>query len=733
MGNFKRSSLILFLFSLAFVSYGQNQRFTSLTTTVGITNAGSLVSTGKVWLGSNVFMQLLSPSRVLIVDAAGNLTNATITIVELSRLSGLDSPIVTRTELSSSNFTFGIRMANDILNSLLQTTNPAVIKTLSGGANVTITDQGTNLVIAASGGAAGDSVLVDGANTTDPNFDDGGSINFQHSAGTITAYIKSGVVNNTNLADMVANTFKMRATGTGAPIDGTPAQALAALESGGVDLITSTELATPTIISFVNALHTHLDAANGGTLNASAIAAGTVATARLGSGTANSSTFLRGDNTWAAPGGSGAGFPLAADADANNFAIANLTTLHVKNGFLRGYTNISGVSPKLVMDGPGMSYWIPTNSTILDVVPLNSTNAVFHLMSITMTGAVHNQTISNTLAFGDEPIVLLPNRENLLLFMWDPVAQTNKVKSYQSLTNAVTGTGATVLSDSPSVTNATLVTPTIASFANAGHTHQNAAGGGTLDAAAIAAGTLGSARLGSGTADDNAFLRGDSTWVRSTTDGQVLRLAAGVLGFGALDLADSDAVTGSLPDASIPNNITIDLATLATTATTANSGDSATSFFPSGTIEDARLPATMDSKNLTASTAPTAPAGDQDTTLANTEFVRRIGNVPLLTILTNSYAEFNVFWNLATNKMQMLIATNDFTLIPTNMAAGQQSSLTIFNITATNITIAHTAGVRFFGSGVSNVVDAGKFMKIAADSITDSITNVSLATAKQKN
>lgn len=57
--------------------------------------------------------------------------------------------------------------------------------------------------------------------------------------------------------------------------------------------------------------------------------------------------------------------------------------------------------------------------------------------------------------------------------------------------SAKTGTGSTVvMSASPTIT-----TPTIADFSSAGHNHQSAAGGGTLDTAAIGSGTMATARI----------------------------------------------------------------------------------------------------------------------------------------------------------------------------------------------------------------------------------------------
>lgn len=107
-----------------------------------------------------------------------------------------------------------------------------------------------------------------------------------------------------------------------------------------------------------------------------------------------------------------------------------------------------------------------------------------------------------------------------------------------------------------------------------------------------------------------------------------------VSGSGATWNVDSGAVafselSGAATDAQVPNNITVDL------ATTANAGDSATAFFPSGTIEDARIDGSAESDEitgltdaqisdtLTASTSTTAAANTNTTAIATTAFVQQ--------------------------------------------------------------------------------------------------------------
>lgn len=105
-----------------------------------------------------------------------------------------------------------------------------------------------------------------------------------------------------------------------------------------------------------------------------------------------------------------------------------------------------------------------------------------------------------------------------------------------------TGTGLLVFGTSPLLT-----TPQIGDFSNANHDHQDAAGGGTLDASAIASGTIATARLGSGTANSTTFLRGDGAWEPppggsspTTTQGDVIVRGAAVderLAIGRVDQA----------------------------------------------------------------------------------------------------------------------------------------------------------------------------------------------------
>lgn len=125
-----------------------------------------------------------------------------------------------------------------------------------------------------------------------------------------------------------------------------------------------------------------------------------------------------------------------------------------------------------------------------------------------------------------------------------------------------------------------------------------------------------------------------------------------------------------------------------------------------------------------------APIQLKGTTIADSTIVHN--GADQFKILTNAYSGFNVFLNLATNTMQFLSVTNNLTLILTNQNVGQKISFTMFNPTTTNVTIVLPA-VQIYGSGISNVVAAGKRLKTAWESQDTAVTNVSAAFAQQKN
>jgi hypothetical protein len=131
----------------------------------------------------------------------------------------------------------------------------------------------------------------------------------------------------------------------------------------------------------------------------------------------------------------------------------------------------------------------------------------------------------------------------------DHVATANRVFTLPDVTGNVavlptvatteTGTGDIVRATSP-----TIVTPTIGSFANATHSHLNAAGGGTLDGAAIAAGTITIARLPVGTA--NQLLKTNA----AASSQENATLSVGTAGTDFAVAMGVGTITLNLPDAS---------------------------------------------------------------------------------------------------------------------------------------------------------------------------------------
>jgi hypothetical protein len=150
-----------------------------------------------------------------------------------------------------------------------------------------------------------------------------------------------------------------------------------------------------------------------------------------------------------------AALEAASSGGSSNMPVAALGTLFVTNRLARGATNLVTDTPAWRLDGPGYAWMSLTGNTMINIVApaADTTFTTEGLLELVTTGAPPASVIlSNAIAMNT--LVLRPGTNNLFRVLWN---RTNVlVWSLQDLT---TGSGAVVLSNAPTIVNATLVTP----------------------------------------------------------------------------------------------------------------------------------------------------------------------------------------------------------------------------------------------------------------------------------
>lgn len=416
--------------------------------TASATNRGALSSAD--WTTFNAKQSSLTFTSPLVNTAGTVALNLPMTIGQggtgqITQTAGFDalSPLTTAGDLIAYNGTNNIRFPIGT-NGYCLTVNTAQASKLSWAPCAT-----------------GGSGTVTSIGTTSPIT--GGTITSTGTIGCATCGVTSSGLNQFSVTSSAQfATVISDETGTGLLVFGT-----------------SPTITTPTIASFVNATHDHSAAAGGGQLTTTALSSsavegnGTKVQLFTGStpATDDCAKFDANHNLVTAGGACGTSggtiSALTGDVSATGAGSVAATVNNVPSGAtMGGYVGATAiVAPGTPSAGVGRIY---VDSTSKNIAVKDDAGVVKHGIQ-TDTGSANNFLT----AVSDAGVIskAQPTILNLATFSSANLAT--------QLTDE-TGSGLAVFGTSP-----TIVTPTIASFTNATHTHQNAAGGGQIAEAAF--------------------------------------------------------------------------------------------------------------------------------------------------------------------------------------------------------------------------------------------------------